>query len=112
MGVQGQGSVVANIDTGVRYTHQALVNQYRGNLGSGNFNHNYNWWDPYGTLRPLRWQWAWHTHHGHHVGDDGGANEIGVAPEAEWIACRGCSTNTCGAPNCWPALNSWPRPGI
>ena len=45
-GVRGEGIVVANIDTGVRYTHQALVNQYRGNLGGGHFDHNYNWWDP------------------------------------------------------------------
>ena len=36
----GQGIVVANIDTGVHYTHPVLVNQYRGNLGGGNFDHN------------------------------------------------------------------------
>src|SRR5262245_62012773 len=43
--VRGEGIVVANIDTGVAYQHSALVNQYRGNLGGGNFDHNYNWWD-------------------------------------------------------------------
>ena len=43
---RGEGIVVANIDTGVRYTHPALVGKYRGNLGGGNFDHNYNWWDP------------------------------------------------------------------
>lgn len=37
MGFTGTGMVVANIDTGVRYTHQALVSQYRGNLGGGEF---------------------------------------------------------------------------
>jgi subtilisin family serine protease len=31
------------------------------------------------------------------VGDDGnpGPNQIGVAPNAKWIACKGCETNSC-----------------
>ena len=37
--------MVANIDTGVQYDHPALVNQYRGNIGGGSFDHNYNWFD-------------------------------------------------------------------
>ena len=45
MGYHGEGFVVASNDTGVDYTHPALVDQYRGNLGGGNFDHNYNWWD-------------------------------------------------------------------
>src|SRR5438093_351637 len=45
-GVRGEGIVVANIDTGVDYTHPALVGKYRGNTGGGTFNHNYNWFDP------------------------------------------------------------------
>ncbi len=97
MGFRGAGSVVANIDTGVRFTHQALVNQYRGNLGGNNFNHNYNWWDPYNQFNLPTDQ----NGHGSHtmgtmIGDDGGTNQIGMAPEAEWIACRGCSTSSCG----------------
>jgi hypothetical protein len=89
MGYYGEGIVVANIDTGVRYTHQALVNQYRGNLGGGNFDHNYNWWDPYqGTTAPN----DFHSHGSHTmgtmVGDDGGANQIGMAPGAQWMACK------------------------
>ena len=43
---RGEGIVVANIDTGVRYSHQALVMQYRGRNPDGTFDHNYNWWDP------------------------------------------------------------------
>ena len=35
LGYTGTGLVVANIDTGVRFTHQALVTKYRGNLGGG-----------------------------------------------------------------------------
>ncbi len=89
MGYTGQGIVVANIDSGVRYTHDALVNPYRGNLGGGSFDHNHNWWDPYlGTTAPSDSQ-----NHGSHtmgtmVGDDGGDNRIGMAPGAQWIACK------------------------
>jgi subtilisin family serine protease len=96
LGIRGQGTVIANIDSGVRFTHQALVNQYRGNLGGGTFNHNYNWLDPDGgTSVPTDT-----NGHGTHVmgtmvGYDGGVNEIGVAPDAEWIACRGCLTSSC-----------------
>jgi len=90
MGYLGEGLVVANIDTGVRYTHQALVNQYRGNQGGGTFDHNYNWWDPYDhDLAPNDTD-----SHGSHtmgtmIGDDGGANQIGMAPGATWMACQG-----------------------
>ncbi len=96
LGFRGEGTVIANIDSGVRYTHQALVNQYRGNQGGGTFNHNFNWLDPDGgTTSPTDT-----NGHGTHVmgtmvGYDGGANEIGVAPESEWIACRGCLTASC-----------------
>jgi subtilisin family serine protease len=45
-GAKGAGIVVASIDSGVQYDHPALVRQYRGNLGDGTFDHNYNWFDP------------------------------------------------------------------
>lgn len=90
-GIDGQGIVVANIDSGVRYTHLALVSQYRGNLGNDTFDNNYNWWDPApggGSRAPED-----PDGHGSHtmgiiVGDDNGANKIGVAPGAQWIACK------------------------
>jgi hypothetical protein len=93
-GDTGAGMVVANIDTGVQYDHPALVNQYRGNQGGGNFDHNYNWYDPYfqcpsgGTIPCDPGAHGTHTM-GTMVGDDGGANQIGVAPGAKWIACKG-----------------------
>ena len=69
-GARGEGIVVANIDTGVQFDHPALVHQYRGNLGGGGFDHNYNWFDPAsvcGTRRgPVRQQRPRHAHHGHH----------------------------------------------
>jgi subtilisin family serine protease len=29
------------------------------------------------------------------VGSDGGTNQIGVAPQAKWIACKGCESQSC-----------------
>lgn len=88
-GYRGEGLVVANIDSGVRYTHQTLVNQYRGNTGSG-FDHDYDWYDPYEHSPVPRRNGAHGTHTmGTIVGDDGAGNEIGVAPGAKWIACVG-----------------------
>ena len=96
-GERGEGVVVANIDSGVRYDHPALVGSYRGNLG-GSFDHAYNWFDPAGVCAgtaPCD-----NNDHGTHtmgtmVGDDGAGNQIGVAPGARWIAAKGCESNTC-----------------
>jgi subtilisin family serine protease len=104
LGVTGQGIVVANIDTGVAYTHEALVEQYRGNLGDGTFDHNYNWWDPRGACEIAGFpagEPCDNDSHGTHtmgtmVGSDDPAhpitatNAIGVAPGAQWMACKGC----------------------
>jgi subtilisin family serine protease len=102
--VRGEGMVVANIDTGVQYNHPAVVQQYRGNLGGGNFNHNFNWEDPSNVCGNPSNVPCDNNSHGTHtmgtmVGDDGnpGANQIGVAPHAEWIACKGCETNSCSS---------------
>ncbi len=99
-GFLGQGVVVANIDTGVDYDHPALVNQYRGNLGGGSFDHDFNWWDPSEVCGSPSLVPCDNNDHGTHtmgtmVGDDGGANQIGVAPEATWIAAKGCESNFC-----------------
>ncbi|HEX9029387.1 MAG TPA: S8 family serine peptidase, partial [Anaerolineales bacterium] len=97
---RGEGIVVANIDTGVEYTHPALVNQYRGNLGGGSFDHNYNWFDPSNVCGNPSLAPCDNVAHGTHtmgtmVGDDGLGNQIGVAPHARWIAAKGCETNSC-----------------
>ena len=88
-GIRGQGAVIGVVDTGVMYTHPALIAQYRGNLGSGNYENNYNWYDL------INGQVAPYDDHGHGtfgtgiaVGDDGLGNQIGVAPSAKWIAVK------------------------
>lgn len=96
--VRGEGITVANVDSGVDYTHPALVGKYRGNLGNNAFDHNYNWFDPAHvcpSAAPCD-----NNDHGSHtmgtmVGDDGAGNQIGVAPNARWIAAKGCETNSC-----------------
>lgn len=103
LGIIGQGITLANVDTGVDYTHPALVSQYRGNQGTGAggpFSHDYNWFDPtWGSQVPaaLPTTATGGTPDGHgthvmgiQVGSDGGSNQIGVAPGARWIAAYGC----------------------
>jgi subtilisin family serine protease len=91
---------VATIDTGAEFTHSALVRQYRGNLGGGVFNHNYNWFDPAGICpAPAPCDNNGHGTHvtGTMVGDDGAGNQIGVAPRARWIAAKGCESASCSS---------------
>lgn len=96
LGFDGSGLVVANIDTGVRFSHQALVGQYRGNNG-GTFDHNYNWFNPDDLGDNVPRDGHGHGTHtmGTMVGDDGSANQIGIAPGAEWMACAGCPDGDC-----------------
>ncbi len=99
-GILGGGVVVANVDTGVDYTHEALTNQYRGNLGGGDFSHDYNWWDPTGICGDTPCDNDGHGSHtmGTMVGGDGPgpfAPDIGVAPGAQWIAAKGCEDFGC-----------------
>lgn len=92
LGFRGAGVVVASQDTGVQWNHPALIARYRGSAG----NHAYHWHDaihaanatcPADSAAPCD-----DNSHGTHtvgtmVGEDG-ANQVGVAPEAQWIGCR------------------------
>ncbi|MEV0802386.1 S8 family serine peptidase [Kribbella sp. NPDC050281] len=90
---RGQGIVVGSIDTGVQFDHPALVNSYRGTLSPGVFDHDYNWFDP-SQICPSAAPCdnIWHGTHtmGTMVGGDGPRGKIGVAPDARWIAAKGC----------------------
>ncbi len=91
-GVTGEGAVVGIVDTGVMYDHAALVNSYRGNLG-GSFDHNYNWYDfAYGQPAPYDDNGHGSMLTGIVSGDDGGTNQIGTAPGADWIAVKACNS--------------------
>ena len=91
-GVTGEGITVASIDTGTQFDHAALVDQYRGNNGDGTFDHNYNWFDAAGSCPDAPCDNNGHGTHtmGTMLGDDGGENQIGVAPGANWIEANGC----------------------
>ncbi|MBK8986719.1 MAG: hypothetical protein IPM39_11660 [Chloroflexi bacterium] len=56
--------VVANVDTGVRATHEALVRQYRGTATGS---HDYNWLGAAsGSAIPTDDQRPRHAYNGHH----------------------------------------------
>ncbi|MCB0430706.1 MAG: S8 family serine peptidase [Flavobacteriales bacterium] len=98
LGFKGQGVIIGGADAGVDWDHPALIDHYRGWNGSS-ANHDYNWFDAvknspgspscgYNSPEPCG-----DGSHGTHTigticGDDGAGNQIGVAPEAKWIAAR------------------------
>jgi len=96
-GMTGTGMVVGSIDTGVRFTHEALVSGYRGNLGSSAFEHDHNWWDAVNG-EPVPYDDQGHGSHttGIMVGEDAEGNIVGAAPGAEWIACKAISASGSG----------------
>ena len=91
MGIDGSGTVVASIDTGVQWDHPALKHKYRGfNTSTGAVNHDFNWFDAT-TGRAAPYDDQGHGTHvtGTMVGSEvGGGNQIGVAPGAKWIAVK------------------------
>ncbi|MFC5289333.1 carboxypeptidase regulatory-like domain-containing protein [Actinokineospora guangxiensis] len=95
-GTRGEGIVVANIDSGVQFDHPALVGKYRGNNG-GAFDHQYNWFDP-SDICPGDAPCDNNGHGTHTMGTmvgSEGANQVGVAPNARWIAAKGCESSGC-----------------
>ena len=91
MGIDGTGTVVASIDTGVQWDHPALKEKYRGyNASTGDVNHDFNWFDAtVGRATPYDDQG-----HGTHVtgtmvgSEPNGNNQVGVAPGAKYIAVK------------------------
>ncbi|MCB0705433.1 MAG: S8 family serine peptidase, partial [Saprospiraceae bacterium] len=108
MGFTGQGVIVGGQDTGYDWTHPALQPKYRG-YAPGGSDHNYNWHDAIHEINPSNndadptdptnnpcgldidapcddYGHGTHTM-GTMVGSDGD-NQVGVAPDAQWIAAR------------------------
>ena len=100
LGFRGQGVVVGAQDTGYEWNHPAVRARYRGWNGTV-AQHDYHWYDavrheinaapnPCGVAINAPCDDDGHGTHtlGTVLGDDGGTNQIGVAPRAVWIGCR------------------------
>ncbi|QUL99261.1 MAG: S8 family serine peptidase [Candidatus Fermentithermobacillus carboniphilus] len=93
MGYRGQGTVVANLDTGVDGTHPALARKWRGidpETGQPGELAIFSWFDP---VNGRSFPYDDHGHGTHTMGticgsDPEGVNQIGVAPDAQWIAVK------------------------
>ncbi len=119
-GYTGQGVVIGGQDTGYDWQHPALRDQYRGWDGV-NADHAYNWHDaihednpntsagnPCGLESAEPCDDDGHGTHtmGTMVGDDGAGNQIGMAPGAEWIACRNMEQGW-GTPSTYAECYEW-----
>jgi subtilisin family serine protease len=95
-GVQGDGIVVASIDTGAQWDHPALDQAYRCPADPGN---PACWEDPSNICGGTPCDNNGHGTHtvGTMVADDDPnlAWQAGMAPNAQWIACKGCEDTEC-----------------
>lgn len=114
LGYTGQGAVIGGQDTGYQWDHPALKSKYRGWNGAS-ADHNYNWHDAVhsggGTCGPDSVVPCDDDQHGTHtmgtmVGDDGGSNQIGMAPGARWIGCRNMNVGV-GTPTSYIECFQW-----
>jgi hypothetical protein len=95
-GVQGDGIVVANIDTGVQWNHPALDQSFKCGTNPSDPT---CWADPSNICGGQACDNNGHGTHtmGTMVGDDDPTltYQVGMAPNAQWIACKGCESNSC-----------------
>ncbi len=93
---QGAGIVVSNIDTGVQWDHPALVNQFKC---PGDPSNPACWSDPSNICGGSACDNHGHGTHtmGTMVADDNPSLTYiaGMAPDAQWIACKGCESSSC-----------------
>ncbi len=115
LGYKGQGVTIGGQDTGYQWYHPALISKYRGWNGLA-ADHNYNWHDaihsggiascPANSPVPCD-DYGHGTHTmGSMVGDDGGSNQIGMAPQARWIGCRNMDSGN-GTPTTYTECYQW-----
>jgi subtilisin family serine protease len=97
LGARGAGMKVANIDTGVQWDHPALVGQFACVSGSDPD----CWADPNNVCGGTACDNSGHGTHtmGTMVAKDNPALPYiaGMAPDATWIACKGCETSNCSS---------------
>ena len=113
-GIRGQNVVIAGQDTGYQWDHPAIKAKYLGWNGT-TASHDFHWHDAIHTtgsscganaVAPCD-----DNSHGTHtmgtmVGDDGGSNQIGVAPDARWIGCRNMNAGN-GTPATYIECTQW-----
>jgi len=112
LGYTGQGTVMAGNDTGLDETHPAIARHYRGCVdppACTTYNHNYNWWDATDTYPTDPFDGHGHGTHtaGTMVGDDGGANQIGVAPGAQTVHCKNMTNSGSGSDATFTECFQW-----
>ncbi len=99
LGITGQGRLLMNIDTGVEGTHPALNSRWRGNFVPA----NQAWFDPEtNTTSPTDCD----NHGTHTMGimlGRAGADTIGVAPDAQWIAAK----TICSSPHTSKSISAF-----
>ncbi len=130
-GITGEGVVVAGQDTGYAWEHEALKAAYRGyDVATDTATHDYNWHDAiHEDLPPTNGNPCGfdsvvpcddHGHGTHTMGTMVGNNldptdpswpagapeAIGVAPGAEWIACRNMEKGV-GRPSTYIECYEW-----
>jgi len=95
-GSLGSGIVVANIDTGVQWNHPALDQAFKCGTNASD---PACWADPSNICGGSACDNNGHGTHtmGTMVGDDDPSltYQVGMAPDAQWIACKGCESNDC-----------------
>ncbi len=108
LGYTGVGAVLAGNDTGLDWDHPAILAHYRGWDGVI-VNHNYNWWDATGTYPMVPGDGHGHGTHttGTMVGDDGGANRIGMAPGAKTVHCKNMTNGGSGSDLTFTTCFEW-----
>ncbi|MEO5953490.1 MAG: S8 family serine peptidase, partial [Chloroflexia bacterium] len=100
LGYDGTGITIGSMDTGTRWTHEALNARYRGNVAPPDpVNiHDYDWLDGYGTFTTPTDN---NGHGSHTMGTALGTSpnatygNIGVGKGAMWMTVRICATSSC-----------------